>query len=148
MYRRTQLVIPADEMAALKDYVERYVDLSPMPGSVGSRITTLTTEQAESVCQILHLQPGARTMAVVTLHVNQQIPAHRDAFDAELIRYHVPITTNPLAWSLSEADDGTKIDWQHLDVGHVYALNPTRLHGAVNWGDQPRVHLMVDAERF
>jgi len=36
--------------------------------------------------------------------------------------------------------------WQQLDVGLAYEMDPTIVHGAVNWGASTRLHLMIDTE--
>lgn len=75
-------------------------------------------------CRLVGIRPGA------------QIAGHCDA--GPRARYHIPLQTNESCWSFS---DGV---WQQLKVGRLYMMNPTEFHGAVNWGDTVRLHLMVD----
>lgn len=79
----------------------------------------------------------------VTLNPSQQIVAHVDAPYQErpFDRYHLPVYTNDRAWAFADGH------WQRLQQGWVYQLDPTLLHGAVNWGSTPRVHLLVDVLR-
>jgi hypothetical protein len=79
----------------------------------------------------------------VTLNPSQQIVAHVDAPYQErpFDRYHLPVYTNDRAWSFAHGS------WRQLHQGWVYQLDPTLLHGAVNWGSTPRVHLLVDVLR-
>lgn len=93
-------------------------DLRPGPG--GSRIT-----------------PLGEGWAVVALYPSSQLVGHTDP-PIQGKRYHVPIQTNPGCWVFS---DGS---WRQLEVGHTYEMDPTKVHGAVNWGHEVRLHLMVD----
>ena len=53
-------------------------------------------------------------------------------------RRHLVLQTNPHVWIFH---DGA---WQQLPLGGVYSMDPTKPHGAVNWGHAPRVHLLMD----
>ena len=67
------------------------------------------------------------------------IPPHEDGTDGgRLYRVMVVLQTNPDAWCLH---DGA---WQQLREGGIYAADPTRPHAAINWGGEPRIHLVVD----
>ena len=104
----------------------RAVDLAPGPG--GSRMTPLPE------VEVL----GAGRYVLVALAPSSQLVAHRDpAIQGR--RVHVPLRTNPGCWSYHGGV------WQQLEVGHVYEMDPTVEHGAVNWGTETRLHLMVDA---
>lgn len=74
---------------------------------------------------------------LVGLHPSQQIVAHTDPAIAGL-RYHIPLQTNPGCWAFSGGE------WQQLGEGLIYQMDPTVLHGAVNWGTEVRLHLMID----
>jgi hypothetical protein len=88
-----------------------------------------------------YLREPWRWVTFVSLLPSQQIVAHRDPpLPAGLIRYHLPILTNPGCWSFSGGS------WQQLAVGTIYTMAPEVDHGAVNWGSVVRVHLLVDAE--
>lgn len=82
------------------------------------------------------LQGHAR---LVLLLPSQQIVEHVDPPIAGA-RYHVPLQSDAHCWVLHA---GT---WQQLTVGWVYSMDPSKPHGAVNWGPSPRVHLMVDVD--
>lgn len=71
------------------------------------------------------------------------LPPHKDgALPDGLQRYHVILQTNPLSWNFHDGD------WQQLEVGGVYTLDQTKLHAAVNWGEAPRYHLVIDTTRI
>lgn len=106
----------------------RTVDLAP--GSGGSRIVPIGTA-------LLPIGSGAG--ALVALYPSSQLVAHCDP-PIRGVRYHVPLVVNDGCWAFH---DGT---WQQLAVGQGYQMDPTVVHGAVNWGTEVRVHLMVDVE--
>ena len=82
--------------------------------------------------------PGKWTRSsVVSLYPSQQIVAHRDPA-IEGIRHHIPLDLNEGCWVYHAGD------WQQLEVGRVYQMDPTELHGAVNWGSTTRLHLIID----
>jgi hypothetical protein len=118
-------------VAQLLDLLTR-MDLSPGPG--GSRITPASValkaaiHRGEFASAVVH---------VVALYPSSQLVAHSDP-PVTGTRYHVPLVVNNGCWSFH---DGT---WQQLEVGTVYEMDPTKLHGAVNWGTEVRLHLIVD----
>ena len=67
----------------------------------------------------------------------EQVAPHID-YDATFsTRYHIAIDTNPKA----------KLCGQHLPAdGHVWFLNPGKLHSAENEGDSPRTHLILNMD--
>jgi hypothetical protein len=56
-------------------------------------------------------------------------------------RIHVPLITNESAYLIL---DGARV---HLPVGHLWKLDPVHRHGACNFGDEPRVHMLLDCYR-
>jgi hypothetical protein len=74
---------------------------------------------------------------LVGLWPSQQIVSHQDEAIAG-VRHHLPLQTNPGCWSFHA---GT---WQQLEVGRIYQMDPTKPHGAVNWGSEIRLHLIID----
>lgn len=78
-----------------------------------------------------------RRTSIVGLLPSQQIVAHRDP-PIDGLRYHLVLQTNPGCWSFSGGR------WQQLKVGKIYEMDPTEEHGAVNWGSETRLHLMID----
>jgi len=115
------------QVVALKSVCHE-IDLSPGPG--GSRITVLGH---------VKVGPIAGRGAVVALYPSSQLVAHVDPPIAGR-RYHLPLEVNDGCWVVHGGD------WQQLVVGHVYEMDPTETHGAVNWGQERRLHLMVDTE--
>jgi aspartyl/asparaginyl beta-hydroxylase (cupin superfamily) len=100
------------------------------PGSGGSRITpcgTVTLEDRACRAAIVALYPSSQLVA----HVDPPIPGRR---------FHIPLVVNDGCWVFSGGH------WQQLEVGRVYQMDPTVVHGAVNWGTERRLHLMVDTE--
>lgn len=69
---------------------------------------------------------------------NGSIMPHQDLDAAGRHRQHLVIKTNPDSWCMH---DGTV---QQLDAGGVYIMDQTRVHAAMNWGADVRVHLVVD----
>ena len=80
------------------------------------------------------------SVRLVGLLPSQQIAAHADQPIAPAVRYHVPLQTNDLCWSFHAGQ------WIQLKVGKVYRMDPAEVHGAVNWGSEVRLHLMIDCE--
>lgn len=101
----------------------------------------LTREALVSVLEDLQgLFPAPwKWVTAVSLLPSQQIVAHRDQpLPAGLTRYHLPLLTNSGCWSYADRH------WRHLILGTVYELDPAEEHGAVNWGSEVRVHLLID----
>jgi hypothetical protein len=103
------------------------VDIAPGPG--GSRISAVITQTIPLF--------RAGTARLVALYPSSQIVAHCDP-PIPGLRYHLPLQVNDGCWVFS---DGT---WQQLEVGVVYQMDPSLRHGAVNWGHEVRIHLMLD----
>lgn len=104
-------------------------DLSPGPG--GSRITPVGRVTVRygvtGEGRIVVLEPSCQLVE----HADPPIPGWR---------YHIPLTLNPHCWVFHGGQ------WQQLDVGTIYQMDPTQPHGAVNWGTTRRLHLMVDTD--
>ncbi len=81
--------------------------------------------------------PGewARAMFVV-MQPGGTIPSHVD--DQYEERYHLVLQTNEDCWHFHDGD------WQQLELGGVYRVNPLKRHGSINWGTSQRIHLVVD----
>jgi hypothetical protein len=80
---------------------------------------------------------AVQQITLVGLLPSAQIVGHKDA-EIPGRRIHIPLQTNPGCWSFS----GTI--WQRLQVKSGYWMDPTVVHGAVNWGETVRLHLVVD----
>lgn len=76
---------------------------------------------------------------LVLLEPSQQIVLHRDPPIAGT-RYHLPLWSGANSWTYY---DGM---WRQLLIGGCYQMDPTQPHGAVNWSDQVRIHLLMDVE--
>jgi len=81
----------------------------------------------------------ATHVQLVGLLPSQQIAAHADQ-PIPGVRYHVPLQVNDGCWSFSVGQ------WIQLRVGKIYRMDPAEPHGAVNWGETVRLHLMIDVE--
>lgn len=123
-----------DQVAALVA-LGRRVDLTPGPG--GARITDLGA-LTDAGLALVGLA-GRPRLAFVVLGPSRQIAAHTDPPIAGR-RYHVPLAVNPGCWSFHAGV------WDQLAVGQFYEMDPTEIHGAVNWGATVRLHLMIDTE--
>ncbi len=136
MYHPTQLQLTPDQVAHLLTLA---LSLNPQPGPGGAGMTGQASTR-------LTFEPVLREIfrgtwygcTVVGLWPSQQIPLHADAKILG-VRYHLPLQSNADCWSFSD-------EWRRLEVGRVYRLDPTIPHGAVNWGDTLRLHLMIDVE--
>ena len=115
------------------------LDLDPGPG--GSHMSDFN-RTFDLLWPPLHDQLlGFWTLCTIAaLYPSSQIVAHKDA-PVLGYRTHIPIQTNPGCWSYH---DGL---WQRLDLGQGYRMDPTQAHGSVNWGDERRLHLIVDRQR-
>lgn len=76
-------------------------------------------------------------VTIVGLLPSAQIVGHKDAPIVGR-RIHIPLQTNPGCWSFSGRT------WQRLQLESGYWMDPTEVHGAVNWGETVRLHLVVD----
>lgn len=81
--------------------------------------------------------PGLSQVTIVGLLPSAQIVAHKDA-PIPGRRIHIPLQTNHGCWSFSGHH------WRRLQIGSGYWMDPTEVHGAVNWGETLRLHLVVD----
>ena len=80
---------------------------------------------------------------IVSLKPGGHIPWHLDEgeYAERHTRFHLAISSNPAAWLLSGADR-----WQP-GVGGLVWVNHRVLHSEVNFGDFPRIHLVVDVRK-
>lgn len=127
-----------DLKTALRPLIARY-GLSA-PASFMSEVAETKEKCREILPSLQDLLPGSYGwFRIVGLRPSQQIVAHRDAPIAGT-RYHVPIQTNPGCWTFHEGV------WQRLEEGSLYRMVPHEVHGAVNWGETVRVHLLIDVD--
>jgi hypothetical protein len=73
---------------------------------------------------------------IMRLKDNTAYPIHSDGYP----RIHVPIITHPECAFLFPDDDYMKT---MLANGNVYWANVRKRHTFVNWGNQPRIHLLM-----
>ena len=91
-----------------------------------------------------HIFPGVWPYSmVVVVMVNGSIPPHRDApLRRGFQRYHIVLQTNENCWNYHAGE------WAQLEEGGIYTMDCTKTHAAINWGAEPRVHLVIDAAAF
>jgi hypothetical protein len=113
------------------------MDIGPKPGGGGSRMVPLGKH--EPAARELIWDGPWHAIQFVALYPSRQIVAH---CDPPIVgrRFHIPLAVNDGCWSFH---DGV---WQQLKVGLAYEMDPTIVHGAVNWGVTTRLHLMIDTE--
>jgi hypothetical protein len=136
MYREACPPLSAERVAGLRALVDR-LDIRPGPG--GSRISDYAATQALVELHLRDVFPGRWTRAmVVALYPSSQLVAHCDPSILPSVRYHIPLQVNDGCWVFSGGH------WDQLSLGHVYAMHPHEIRGAVNWGATLRLHLAVD----
>ena len=136
MYREACPPLSAERVASLRALVDR-LDIKPGPG--GSRISDYAATQALYAPVLGDVFPGRWTRAMmVALYPSSQLVAHCDPSILPCIRYRLPLQLNDGCWVFSAGV------WVQLQLGHIYAMHPHELHGAVNWGPTLRLHLAVD----
>lgn len=79
-----------------------------------------------------------RNALITQVLPNGCIPPHHDVPPEGSNRYHLVLETNPLCWVMHGGE------WQQLEQGGIYRMDPGVTHAAVNWGAMPRTHLVVD----
>ncbi len=137
MYREVPPLLSKEQITRYQQIAAR-VDLAPGPG--GSRFANFDQARAafDHELGMLFQRPLAQ-ITVVALYPSAQIVGHTDHPDnVHGLRLHMPLQLNPGCWVFH---DGT---WQQLELGRSYAMDPTKEHGAVNWGATVRLHLVVD----
>lgn len=134
MYERLAPALTPGQVEALQALLPK-LDLAPGPG--GSRITPLASFTDDALAIIGTGWGAVEHAAAVILYPSSQLVAHTDP-PLPAPRLHLPLVVNPGCWSFSDGH------WQQLAVGEVYRMDPSVVHGAVNWGATPRIHLMLD----
>lgn len=131
--------ISLNRVQGYAELIDRHLELdkgAPVP--LGSIMTAHQPTEALLLGHLFDVLPAPwLNCHVIGLYPSQQIVAHADN-PIQGIRYHLVLQQNPGCWSLH---DGT---WQQLELGHLYTMDPSLEHGAVNWGAQMRLHLIVD----
>ena len=127
---------------------DRWLGLAKQLGAHFSTTASTMSDPAETKALFLAdpdavaaFRPPWHWVTLVTLLPSQQIVAHRDQpLPPGVRRWHVPLQTNPGCWSFHAGE------WQQLEVGQRYLMRPDEEHGAVNWGSEVRIHLMIDQQ--
>lgn len=134
IFNRPPLLWEVEEWAKLA------LTLDVVPGPGGSHMTDFTRTMTlfRPLERLQTLFPGVWTQCTVSgLWPSSQIVQHRDA-PIPGTRYHLPLQSNNDCWTFHQTD------WQRLQVGAIYKMDPTKPHGSVNWGATIRLHLVVD----
>ena len=106
-----------------------------LKSEVGSELRKVSASLGGHLCRVrlAALMPGA------------SIQPHRDYDPSYLVRYHVPLNTNPDSWLFVQQK--THVDQYHLEAdGSIYFLNAGLIHWVKNLGTSPRIHLLIDVD--
>lgn len=109
----------------------------------GYRIVDGRERPLESTVHDLAGIPGGPWVfsMVIKLEQGDNIPPHCDKpLPVGVTRYHLVLQSNDMSYCMHDGD------WQQLAAGGLYIMNPRLLHAAINWGNTPRIHLVVDTE--
>ena len=118
----------------------KQLDIAPGPG--GSRISDYadTLRVFKDVVPWWHvsvLSGKWKQAMIVALYPSAQLVGHKDPPIAGR-RFHIPLQTNDGCWVHHAGV------WVQLQLGHIYEMDPSEFHGAVNWGHEVRLHLAID----
>lgn len=69
---------------------------------------------------------------------NGSIMAHADIERKDRIRRHLVIKTNPDCWCMHDGN------CQQLEAGGIYEMDEKLTHAAMNWGNDIRMHFVID----
>ena len=134
-YRICFFCLRPEELQQLQDAMLQ-LDLQPGPGGSRGSDAAATLRLCAPILQPYF--PSPSQMRVFALYPSSQIVAHTDP-PIEGARYHIPLQSNDGCWCLHGEL------WQRLKIGSIYQMDPTVVHGAVNWGTTVRLHLTIDA---
>lgn len=89
---------------------------------------------------------------LLTLEPRHSYTVHRDGRGRSNYRIHIPVQTNPdcyLQFYDCEPQDAVTVSVTHhrLKLGRAYRVDTTDLHTAVNWGTEPRIHLVGEQDQ-
>lgn len=89
------------------------------------------------LAMLMGIKPGG----YIPFHTDH--PAEENGLSGKVLqRYHLILRTNSKCWNFHAGD------WQQLEVGGVYQMDPTKEHASINLGDTVRVHLVVDGDEW
>ncbi|MEA2972525.1 MAG: hypothetical protein QOG82_983 [Actinomycetota bacterium] len=106
-----------------------YADTSLLARCPATAVALATFRSPLLAVRFLRLGPGST------------IREHRDynlGFDDGEVRIHVPLSTGPAVEFLH---DGQRVD---MAAGEAWYLDLNLRHAVANWGDEPRIHLVID----
>lgn len=110
-------------------------------GSTSDRIANVR-EVFRPFVRDLFPSEWAYTMLAVVFP-NGSIPPHKDGpLKIGFKRYHLILQTNEHSWNMHDGE------WQQFEEGGVYTMECTDTHAAVNWGAEPRIHLVIDTDEI
>lgn len=90
--------------------------------------------------RFMRLAPGGGELQRHT----DQVDKDTGVADGKLMRFHIPIITNPKVIFTTWDFWGDKVE-VNMTVGGCWYLDTRKPHMAVNHGDKERVHLVIDA---
>lgn len=128
----------------LEPLVHRALKIEKQASSTGYEATSDQTALLyEAFKDDLSQFPGPWEFSMIVLvNTHGHLPVHADgAMPAGVRRYHLVLQTNPRCWYFHDGE------WERLEAGGIYELDPTRDHGAINWGPEPRIHLVIDTRQ-
>jgi len=87
-----------------------------------------------------HVFPGEWSKCFLSIlwPPNGSIMPHADQDTAGQLRCHLVLQTNSDCWAMNGGV------WVQLEEGGIYTMEQTITHASINWGVEPRVHLVVD----
>ena len=114
--------------------------------------TSLMDYFKPAINDILHMIP-AETERIRLMRLEPtggELQRHTDQTDKELgttdgkiMRFHIPIvTTNKVFFHSWDWKGNETIN--NMGVGEIWYLDIRKPHKAINWGDVPRIHLVID----
>jgi Aspartyl/Asparaginyl beta-hydroxylase len=83
---------------------------------------------------------------IAKLPSGASILPHVDEYDIHRWdeKVHIPLVTNDACFNTTFSLDAEPLTATHLLVGGAYAINNLIPHGAYNYGEQDRIHLILD----
>ena len=129
--------VPLQELASRLDGFT--VAWTTAPGNYGTTVEHLGSIR-DAFSDVAEFIPGAWPYSMLTvLPPDGFIPFHSDVPSGSgLERFHLVLSTNERCWNFHEGS------WQQLELGGIYSMDMRGEHASLNWGDTPRVHLVVD----
>jgi hypothetical protein len=118
-------------------------DVAWAPDGHGTTTDHLIAVRDAFCADLADALPGewAYSMLVALQPNGGSIPLHRDLPQrAGLLRHHLVLQTNPACWNFHGGD------WQQLELGGIYTVDPMVEHASINWGDTQRIHLVIDVD--